>query len=561
MKSLNKKVKFVYIVLIFNIFLIGVVTSISVYKAKDSMEKSMSNTYTSLSSINSMISNINSQEKAILIYLQGNREEAINILQDQDDDFYKWLYVAKEHAIDNKEEQLIQKVNDEYIELRKSFSKLQDYNNGNNYNELLEYYIENISNQIEVVIEDLKDIGRINKDFMIIEKGLFDRKITELIYCIISISLLGAVVATITCFTLVNKYFYIINLLLNSFNDTILILDKNYKVKFINKNAEILFELERKVCRNKHILEIINIPDIYNFIQENKFNKSNNNILKINYNDRNLILEIDIAEIGNKSKKSKGVVLIIKDITKIREAEIESRNMVGTISHELKTPLTSLMMGVGLISNKSIGELNEKQRIILDAIGEDVQSLNELVSKLLTTYERQNTSKNINISSCNINKILKHVFTSFKAKAEEKKIFLSLAINNELPNVMIDGEKIRWVLNNLISNAIRYTEKGRVDISGNYNEKDIIITVRDTGRGIPANYLKKVFERFVRVEGFEVPEESTGLGLAIAKEIVELHGGEIWCESKMGVGSIFIFTIPLNYQGKEELRYEKGVSS
>ena len=110
---------------------------------------------------------------------------------------------------------------------------------------------------------------------------------------------------------------------------------------------------------------------------------------------------------------------------------------------------------------------------------------------------------------------------------------------------MIDSEKIKWVLNNLISNAIRYTENGVVKISASYDKEKVFISVTDTGRGIPEEYLNKIFERFVRVEGFDIPQESTGLGLAIAKEIVEMHGGEIWCESKIGVGSKFTFTIPL----------------
>ena len=109
---------------------------------------------------------------------------------------------------------------------------------------------------------------------------------------------------------------------------------------------------------------------------------------------------------------------------------------------------------------------------------------------------------------------------------------------------MIDSEKIKWVLNNLVSNAIRYTENGMVKVNTSYDENKIYVSVIDTGRGIPKEFIKKVFERFVRVEGFEIPEESTGLGLAIAKEIVEIHHGEIWCESKVGVGSKFTFTIP-----------------
>lgn len=204
------------------------------------------------------------------------------------------------------------------------------------------------------------------------------------------------------------------------------------------------------------------------------------------------------------------------------------------------------MMGIGLIKNDSIGKLNIKQKDIVDTMEEDVQKLNELVSDLLKVYEIQSNRNSLNKKSYDISKIIGEAFSNFEFQAKEKNISLKLNLNSKLPYVMIDTEKIKWVLNNLISNAIRYTENGIVQINAKYDKEKIFVSVTDTGRGIPEEYLNKVFERFVRVEGFDIPQESTGLGLAIAKEIVEIHGGEIWCESKTGVGSKFTFTIPLN---------------
>jgi len=365
-------------------------------------------------------------------------------------------------------------------------------------------------------------------------------------YSIFFILLIGAIICGITCFILMNRYFNIIKVLLYSLNDTILLLDKNFRIKFINKNGIQLFKINENDYKKKYFLDIINIPEIYNLIQENEVSKEDNKIIEVIYRNKRLFLKIDISSNKVENKKRKDTLLVIKDVTDLVESEVTSKNFICTISHELKTPLTSMMMGIGLINNDNIGKLNGKQKDIVDTMEEDVQKLNELVSDLLKVYELQSNKNTLNKKNEDINKLIQDTFNNFKSQAKEKTISLELNLNSKLPYVIIDSERIKWVLNNLVSNAIRYTENGIVKISASYDNEKIFVSVTDTGRGIPEDYLNKVFERFVRVEGFEIPQESTGLGLAIAKEIVEIHGGEIWCESKVGVGSKFIFTIPLS---------------
>ncbi|EOR21239.1 multi-sensor signal transduction histidine kinase [Clostridium sartagoforme AAU1] len=203
-------------------------------------------------------------------------------------------------------------------------------------------------------------------------------------------------------------------------------------------------------------------------------------------------------------------------------------------------------MGIGLINNSSIGVLNEKQQNIVETIKEDTQKLNELVSNLLKISQIHSNSTTFNMKISNVNELIESCATNFKTQAIDKGLDIMLDLEKELPEAKIDEEKIKWVLNNLVSNAIRYTERGSVKLKTYVKNKKIYICVIDTGRGIPNNYLEKVFEKFVRVEGFEIPEESTGLGLSIAKEVVEMHEGKIWCESELGFGSKFIFTIPLS---------------
>ena len=544
--SLNKRVKVLYIFLILTIFFIGSFTTAFVYISKKSINRPISSGYESEISINNMINAVNNQDKAILIYLQGDKQKSINIFHTNDDEFYKWLYIVKGNTIDEEETELLDKINFQYIEFSKLFSVIQDYSNGQNYEELVKLYNEKIVNQVEIVIDNLKDLQKLKEDSILIETNAFENRTKEVMYSIFFILLIGAIICGITCFILMNRYFNMIKVLLYSLNDTIVLLDKNFRIKFINKNGIQLFKINENNYKKKYFLDIINLPEIYNLIQENEISKEDNKIIEVIYRNKRLFLKVDISSNKVENKKHKDTLLVIKDVTDLIESEVTSKNFICTISHELKTPLTSMMMGIGLINNDNIGKLNGKQKDIVDTMEEDVQKLNELVSDLLKVYELQSNKNTLNKKDEDINKLIQDAFNNFKSQAKEKAISLELNLNSKLPYVMIDSERIKWVLNNLVSNAIRYTENGIVKIGASYDNEKIFVSVTDTGRGIPEEYLNKVFERFVRVEGFEIPQESTGLGLAIAKEIVEIHGGEIWCESKSGVGSKFIFTIPLS---------------
>lgn len=543
--SLKKKFKFIYVFLVLIILFVGGISTLNTYRLKNSINGLLSNNYKSINSINEMINCVNNQDKAILIYLQGNKEEALDIFHTNDDEFYKWFYIEKSNITEIGESELVDEINFQYIEFSKLFSSLQDTSNGQNHSELVKIYQEKIYPQVKIVIEDLKKLSELNEDMMFNKKELLRSETENAIYLIFSLSLLGAFIGGVLAMILSNRFFKPINLLIDSISDPIVFLDKNYKIKFINSNGKKYFNIDENSYENKKFLEAIRIVDVYNFIQESIKGNVTSKVIEVLYNGKRFYFNLSISVIKAKDNDLEGVVLIFKDITNLKEIEVVKRNFIGTISHELKTPLTSIMMGIGLISNENIGTLNERQKDIVSTISEDVQNLSDLVSNLLKISEIQASKDNFNIKANDMSEIMQEVIASFTPKAKEKYISLELCINDKLPYVMIDREKIKWVLNNLISNAIRYTEEGAVKLKGSFDEENMYISVIDTGRGIPREYLKKVFEKFVRVEGFEIPEESTGLGLAIAKEIVEIHGGKIWCESKVGSGSKFIFTIPL----------------
>lgn len=605
--SLKKKFTTIYITLVVIILIVGIVSTINMYRIKTSTEIFMGNNYKSINTVNNMTNCIYNQDKAILIYLQGNKEEALNLFHLNDDEFYKWFYIEKGNITEPGEIELINIVNSQYIEFSKSFSSLQDYNNGQNHKELVKIYEETITNNVVLINKSLQKLKQLNEDAMFKKQQRLKADGNSSIYFVMFVSIIGAIIGGSIALFLTNRYFNPIHLLINavksvkegnlnkqapviyqdeigllakefnnmtnrlhdfeknaedylmaeknkslsiikSISDPIILLDNEYKIQFINDEGQNFFDINEKKFTNKALLEIIKLPEVYEYIrrEDNLKYEDKEKIIEIKRNNKKYFFNLTLTIIKGPEEKINGLVVLFKNITSLKELEIVKANFIGTISHELKTPLTSIMMGVGLINNSSIGILNQKQQNIVETIKEDTQKLNELVSNLLKISQIHSNSTIFNMRKSDIKELIENCVTKFKTQAIDKGLNIILDLEKELPDVAIDEEKIKWVLNNLISNAIRYTEKGSVHLKAYIKNNYIYICVIDTGRGIPEDYLEKVFEKFVRVEGFEIPEESTGLGLSIAKEVVEMHEGKIWCESEVGFGSKFIFTIPLS---------------
>jgi signal transduction histidine kinase len=222
-------------------------------------------------------------------------------------------------------------------------------------------------------------------------------------------------------------------------------------------------------------------------------------------------------------------------------------DFISTISHEFKTPLTSIMMGLSLLLDENLGTLNKRQKDILMTINEDSEQLSSLVSNLLQLSKIESSNAIFNIEACSIIGIIENSIKNFYPLAEEKEIILKYEALDNLPKVLADFEKITWALNNLISNSMKYTSAGdEVCISASIKDKQhMCITVKDTGCGIPNEYIPCIFDKFAEFKNSNYEMKSSGLGLGIAKEIIEALSGEIWCESKLDEGSSFTFTLPI----------------
>jgi PAS domain S-box-containing protein len=249
---------------------------------------------------------------------------------------------------------------------------------------------------------------------------------------------------------------------------------------------------------------------------------------------------------------AKFILSIARDITERKRienalketAEIKS-NFTSMVSHELRNPLGAIMLGVSFVLEEATG-LTAEQRDMLEIATRNAERLGRLINDILDFQKMTAGKMNFDIRENDIGGIVWTTTRSMSLLAKNKGLELKPEISNALPKSMCDSDKIIQVLTNLLANAIAHTEKGIVTVHAGYENNMLQVSVRDTGIGIKADDLPKLFKPFEQLESGKGRKiGSTGLGLAISKEIILAHNGHIWAESEPGKGSVFHFTLPV----------------
>ena len=247
---------------------------------------------------------------------------------------------------------------------------------------------------------------------------------------------------------------------------------------------------------------------------------------------------------GDESLSFAGTALIFKDVTKEHEQLELKRSVISTVSHQLRTPLTSLRMSIHLLLEERIGQLNEKQADLLLAARDESERLVNIIDDLLDINRIESGMAHLDIKAVSPSHLGIEGVESFLVQATDQGVTIVNAIPEGLPDVMADSDSILYVFANLLSNALRFTSPGgTVTISAVRNQNNIRFSVEDTGEGISPEHMEHLFEQFYRVPG-QQQKSGIGLGLSIAKEIVEAHGGKVSAESVYTKGSVFHFTLP-----------------
>ncbi len=336
--------------------------------------------------------------------------------------------------------------------------------------------------------------------------------------------------------------------IVENFLDGLLFFDQDNRLSSINPRAQEFFSVLSKDLTGKEFEELIKIPSIAPLLKilgENIGRVFKKELELAN----NLVLEISSVVVMSKEKKI-GTLVILRDVTREKVIERLKTEFVSIAAHQLRTPLSAIKWTLRMILDGDIGEISKEQKDFLEKTYNSNERMIRLINDLLNVTRIEEGRFLYKTEAKDIIEISKKVLGPLKELAQRKGLVLKFEKpDKEIPKIKVDEEKIMLVFQNLVDNAIHYTDpKGEVKVSISFLEdkKEILVSVKDTGIGILKEQQERVFSRFFRgANAVRAETEGTGLGLYIAKNIIEAHGGKIWFESKERKGTTFYFTLPV----------------
>ena len=343
--------------------------------------------------------------------------------------------------------------------------------------------------------------------------------------------------------------------IINNFTEGLLLFDPENKLSLINPQAEVFFEVKSRDIIGRPVLELSTFPTIEPLVRlvggeiKGVFRKE----LPIT---EKLTLEVSTVPMMREEEKL-GTLIILHDITREKIIERMKTEFVSLVAHQLRTPLSAIKWTLRMLLDRDLGPITEEQKDFVEKTYSSNERMITLINDLLDVTRIEEGRFLYKQILTDIGTLCQFVINSYKDEVKRKKLKLEFKKpEKKLPPVMLDVEKMRLAINNLVDNAIRYTPPGgRVTVSLSYDKKEIEFSVKDTGVGIPKDQQERVFTKFFRgANVMRMATEGTGLGLFITKNIIEAHGGKIWFESEENMGTTFYFTIPIKEKFGEFLR-------
>lgn len=325
---------------------------------------------------------------------------------------------------------------------------------------------------------------------------------------------------------------------INSLKDASIGIDRDNKILFANSQAMQLLGVKAADIVGQSVESFSQRNDLFRFLTEQESSAP----FKIVVEGRENYFTREVVEVEQGESKSR--VIVIKNITTFKELDVAKTHFIATISHELKTPLASSDFSLKLLEDERIGQLSPEQKELVQHIKQDNQRILKILSELLNMSQVEAGRIQLKVQKVSPSFIVNAALETVGAVAKEKGLQIKEVIEPGLPDLLADAEKTSWVLNNLLTNAIRYSPTdGEVLITAKNTGDSIEFTVTDHGPGIAEEYQEKIFDRYFQVPGSR--SKGSGLGLAISKEFIEAQGGMIWVKSKLGEGSLFGFRLPM----------------
>jgi signal transduction histidine kinase len=609
MKTLKGKITFVYLFLVIITAVVGIASVANLYTLSRSINGLMVDNYKSIDAANRMVGALEDEDIAVLNYIYKDDPASLDKFYESESEFYRWYNVEINNYTEPGEKDITLQISKYYLKYQSLLAQVEKINDTEGDSAAIKFYNTSLVPSFITLRNEVKKLSSLNEDAMFNNKDRVTSDATNSMYLIMILSVSAILIGFFVSSKFTDKFLkplYILKqnieaireghlgeqteiisndeigqlafefnkmtyrlknferstkgklmeeknksvAIVKSISDPLVVLNTDYKISLMNHACETFFNIDERNSINKHFLDVFKNSDLYDLIV-NEFNSKDDKytpkIISITNNDKEFYFDTLVTKVKDDDSLVRGVVVIFQNVTKLKKLEKVKSDFISTISHELKTPLTSIMMGTSLMKNAAIGELNEKQEEILKTIEDDSERLSSLVSNLLQLSKIQSDRAIYHFEPCSILGIVENSMKTFTELAQNKEVNLYSNIDEDLPKIIADHEKITWVLNNLISNALRYTNAGDdISINAKVVDKMMQISVKDTGAGIPEEYMDKLFDKSARINSNEFDlSSSSGLGLVIAKDIVEVHKCTIWCESELDVGSTFYFTIPL----------------
>ncbi|WP_339655796.1 ATP-binding protein [Flavobacterium frigidarium] len=337
--------------------------------------------------------------------------------------------------------------------------------------------------------------------------------------------------------------------LINKMHDPIIGLDTSNSILFVNDEALTIFGLKQSEVVGKNVADLAVNNDLIRLLITSETNEKILPI-KIFADDRESYFEKEVVDItitptGEEKEIAIGNVIILRNVTFFKELDFAKTNFIATVSHELKTPISSIKFSLQLLEKEATGVINKEQKQLLDSIKEDSQRLLKLTGELLDISQLETGKINLKIGKASPYLIVHQAIEAVKMQAENKQIEIVIDEEENLPFITADSEKTAWVLINFLTNAITYSNaESKIVVQISQSDSQVVFQVIDTGKGIDSRYKYKVFDKYFQIPGSS--KSGTGLGLAISKEFIEAQGGKITVESELGLGSTFSIMMNLD---------------
>ena len=604
-KTLKGKISILFLCLVILTAIVGITASINLFNLSRAIDSLMIANYKSINAAAKMTEALERLDSAVLIYISIDTDKGKELFTNNNEEFLKWYNVEARNLTETGEDGLTDSIKKSYTNYVKLFLDLQEVHSQLGIKKANEFYNEQMMPNFISTKAELEQLSTLNEKAMFNSKALATKNAENSMYLVLSISIFAIIggfgvarfftnrfLAPITSLTQTMKLIKagdlnqqaIINTkdeigelsiefnnmtkrlqqyeqstlgnllaeknkslaIVKNISDPLIVLDPDFRVILMNNAFERIFNVREEGLINKHFLEGIRNGEIFDFISSifKSGSETQQKIHLIRTSNADYYFNIIVTIVKDNNANLSGMIAIFQNVTQLKELEKIRTDFIATISHEFKTPLTSIMMGTDVLIDEGLGQLNNDQKQFIQAIREDSDRLANLVNDLLELTRIESGKAMFKLKEYNIADIVECSMKPFYQLAEQQDKTLYFNCNDNLPRIIADFEKITWVLNNLISNALKYTNAGdEISVTAMKKENLIYVTVKDTGTGIPQEYTDKIFEKFVQVKDGDFEVRGTGLGLAVVREIIEAHRGRIWCESQLDAGSSFTFTL------------------